>query len=113
MAKRLFPRIRSSVPVSFDCGDGVVCGRTENLSLRGMRVAAVRAPEAGAFISVDLELPVGRTTRLEARVVSVDPPALDGPRTFALELTHSSDDFAAFLGLLVGAQVRKASSHRG
>ncbi len=84
-------------------------GRIENASQRGMRITAPRAPAMGAVVTVDLRLPSGTTTRIEGRVVFRDEGPATGDTSYAVELTHPNEEYAAFLGLLVAANVRKGT----
>lgn len=111
MTQRLFPRIRTAVPVVFDCGGAPVRGRMENASLRGMRIVAgaPQPPSLGQSLAVDVELPGGRATRVSCRVVFIEPSPADGTIAFAVELTHPNEEYAAMIGLLVAATVRKGA----
>ena len=109
MRERLFPRVRTSVPVSFSCSGAAESGTIENASIRGMRVLAAHAPALGEVLEMDVKLPNGRSIRVEARVVFVEPPAEGVRPVFAVELTHPNEEYASLLGLLFGANARKGT----
>ncbi len=109
MTKRLFPRIRTSVPVAFESEGAVETGRITDASQRGMRVLARRSPPLGRLLALDVTLPSGKATRVEARVVFVEPPGAGEETAFAVELTHPNEEWGTLLGLLVSADLRKRS----
>jgi hypothetical protein len=102
-ARRLFPRIQRAVPLSYEVDGVVVEGVTENLSRRGMLVRASRPPKPGESVEIRIELPTGKQTVVAGRVTYV------ADDSFAIEFTAQNDDYAAFLGLLVSAKVRKGT----
>lgn len=107
--KRIFPRLRASLPVRFGLGYREAAGCTANISIRGMLIVSDSAPEPGQLLTIALTLPGGNEAQIHARVTYVAPTPFDPAyaRAFAVELTRPSSELGAFVGLLVAAKARK------